>query len=171
MHDELRKQKATKRSVRQLLCNGCVLAFIIDETMIEWVEYASCKVAHKCLREWKCINKNAYICLRDRKRWQNPLICAYSKKMLTKSAYICLSKNLLTKSAYQNVLIEEFACICLKTSFYAEIFSTVKSVASRPRWRLSFCLELLFSKLFGLIEPASECKMLALGSFSSFQPL
>ena len=38
MHDELRKQKATtKRSVRQLLCNGCEqrLAFIIDETMIE----------------------------------------------------------------------------------------------------------------------------------------
>ena len=35
--------------------------------------------------------------------------------------------------AYQNVLIDECAYVCLKTSFYTEVFSTVESVASRPR--------------------------------------
>jgi hypothetical protein len=68
MHDELRKQKATTKRSDQLLCTGICngseqrLAFTIDETMMidrmsririfdNVFACASCKVAHKCLRE------------------------------------------------------------------------------------------------------------------------
>ena len=73
-------------------------------------------------------------------------ICLYllTEKNAYKFCLFCLTKNLLTEFAYQNVLIEEFAFICLKTSFYAEIFSTIKSAASRPRWNLAFAMSHFF---------------------------
>ena len=64
--------------------------------------------------------------------------------MLTKSAYICLSKNLLTKFAYQNVLIEEFACICLKTSFMQKYFRPLKVWRAGRAGDLAFAMSYYF---------------------------
>ena len=83
---------------------------------------ACCKVAHKCLREWKCLNKNAYICLRDWKRLQNLLIFAYRKKclqILLIFAYrkICL-RNLLTKTCLlMNLLVFAWKQVFMLTFF------------------------------------------------------
>ncbi len=60
------------------------------------------------------------------------------EKMLTKFACIFLLKSLLTKFAYQNLFIEEFAFICLKTSFMLNYFRPL-SFVSRPCWNLVFC--------------------------------
>ena len=111
---------------------------------IEWVEYASCKVAHKCLREWKCINKNAYICLRDWKRLQNPLIFAYRKKCLQNLlifAYrkICL-KNLLTKTCWlKNSLV-----FAWKQVFMLKYFRPLKVWRAGRAGDLAFAMSYYF---------------------------